>query len=204
MSEPDSLLPRRADAVRNRARIIAAAEAEFREHGLDAGIPEIAARAGVGKGTIYRNFESKDELLAAVIATRMEEFDRAIVVAQDESDPERALRQLLGDAAARTSAVTLPVGIAWPMEHPRLDEVRRRVTRHMGELFSAGQAAGGIRPEATVKELFILFGGTLRALKADEEQDPEVWRRHANLVLDAFRQAGGPQEPPAGGGRPGV
>lgn len=179
--------PRRADALRNRERILAAAEAEFAEHGLDAGIPEIAARAEVGKGTIYRNFESKDDLIAAIVARRMEEFDRTIIAAIDQPDPFEALRDVLLDAATRTSGLALPVGISWPLDRPELNEARERVKAHLGELFEAAREKGRIRVDARPEELLLLFSGVCRALKAHDETDPAVWRRHADLALDAFR-----------------
>src|SRR3954453_7083355 len=64
-------LPRRADARRNRERVLAAAVAVFAEKGMDAGVPEIPARAGVGKATVYRSFPSKQHLVAAVAAERL-------------------------------------------------------------------------------------------------------------------------------------
>ena len=60
-------MPRRADAVRNRERVVAAAAAVFAERGVEAGVPDIAARAGVGKATVYRSFPTKEHLIAAVV-----------------------------------------------------------------------------------------------------------------------------------------
>ena len=65
----------RADAVRNRERVIAAAAEVFREKGDAAVVPEIAARAGVGKGTVYRCFPTKDHLVAAVATQRVRWFE---------------------------------------------------------------------------------------------------------------------------------
>ena len=59
-------LPKRADAVRNRARVIAAAAEVFAERGIEASVPAVAARAGVGKATVYRSFPPKEHLVAAV------------------------------------------------------------------------------------------------------------------------------------------
>src|SRR5215475_7288851 len=65
--------PLRADAERNRRRLLDAAESLFRERGLDVGVGEIAERAGVGRGTLFRNFPSKEHLIAAIVVERMQE-----------------------------------------------------------------------------------------------------------------------------------
>ena len=93
--------PRRPDAVRNREKVVAAAEKVFAEQGIDAGIPEVAEEAGVGKGTVYRNFESKDDLVAAILARRLERFDRDVTGALESDDPGAAFRDVLRQAATR-------------------------------------------------------------------------------------------------------
>lgn len=189
MNQRPTETPRRADAVRNRERVIAAAETEFAEHGLDAGIPEIAARAGVGKGTIYRNFETKDDLIAAAVARRMDEFDQILVKAIGRPRPFDALREVLREAATRTSGLAVPVGISWPIDHPLLNAARERVKGHLGELFDAAQERGEVRRDARAEELLTLFAGACRALNAKGVNDPAIWRRHSDLVVDAFRSS---------------
>src|SRR5215210_1139756 len=76
----------RADAIRNRARVVAAAAEVFAEKGEDAVIPEIAARAGVGKGTVYRCFPTKDHLVAAVATERVRWFEREARAAAGAED----------------------------------------------------------------------------------------------------------------------
>ena len=69
--------PKRADAVRNRERVVAAAAAVFAERGIEASVPGVAERAGVGKATVYRSFPTKEHLVAAVVADHLAEFERA-------------------------------------------------------------------------------------------------------------------------------
>lgn len=180
-------VPRRADAVRNREKVIGVAEQVFAEQGIEAGIPEIAERAGVGKGTIYRNFETKDDLVAAVLTRRLLRLDGEILEALELPDPGQAIREVLGNSAARTSALSFPPGIYLPGRHPALDEAKEQVKENLGELFSAAQSAGQIRAGRTIEELFVIFGGTCRLLADSGETDPDVWRHHSNIVLDAFR-----------------
>jgi AcrR family transcriptional regulator len=179
--------PRRADAIRNREKVIAAAEQVFAEHGFEAGIPEVAERAGVGKGTVYRNFETKDDLVAAILIRRMTRLDEDILEALESEDPETAFRDALQKAAARASDLSFPIGIYWPGESPELDRIKARVKDHMAKLVRKAKRAGAIRKDAKVDELWNLFGGMCRTLADAGEKDPKVWRRHTDLVADAFR-----------------
>lgn len=180
-------VPRRADAVRNREEVIAAAEQVFAEHGIEAGVPEIAEKAGVGKGTVYRNFETKDDLVAAVLIRRMNRFDEDILDALESDDPGAAFGEALRKAATRASDLSFQAGIYWSGSSEELIEVKARVKGHMARLVRKAQKAGAIRKDATVDEVWILFGGICRALGDAGEKDPKVWRRHTDLVVDAFR-----------------
>jgi AcrR family transcriptional regulator len=94
--------PLRADAERNRQRLIESATAIFSERGLEVGVGEIAERAGVGRGTLFRNFPSKEDLIAAVVVERIRESvdrGRALLSAPD---PGEALFSLIDQAAGRS------------------------------------------------------------------------------------------------------
>lgn len=85
----------RADARANRRRLIAAAHELFRERGLDTEMKEIADRAGLGVGTIYRNFPTKDDLVAAIISEAIAEMQRSIDEAVAMDDPVQAIGYFL-------------------------------------------------------------------------------------------------------------
>ena len=97
------------------------------------------------------------------------------------------MREVLKSAAARTSAISFPPGIYVAGRHAELDAVKSRVKRNLARLFKAAQQAGEVRQDAKVDELFVLFGGTCRALAESGQKNPKVWHRHADLVVDAFR-----------------
>ena len=99
-SPPSAL---RADAARNRARIIAAAADVFAERGLDASTAEIAHRAGVGEATLFRRFPTKDDLIDAIIETRMEEVAALADHAAADPDPAAALERFMQDVVRRFS-----------------------------------------------------------------------------------------------------
>ena len=83
-------MPKRADALRNRERVVAAAAEVFAERGIEASVPEVAVRAGVGKATVYRSFPTKEHLVAAVVTGRLAEFEAA--PARCSTSPTRGRR----------------------------------------------------------------------------------------------------------------
>src|SRR4051812_45755623 len=86
---------KRRDAAANAERIIAAAAEVFAERGVDAPIPEIAARAGVGKATVYRNFPTKADLVAAIALDRMARINVAVDRATASPDAWSAFQKLV-------------------------------------------------------------------------------------------------------------
>ena len=99
MSPEDRQL--RADAERNRRRLLAAAQAVFCERGLDVGVAEIAQRAGVGRGTLFRNFPTKDALIAAIVVERMGEAASRGRILVEAQDPGAALFEFMDELAGR-------------------------------------------------------------------------------------------------------
>src|SRR5919204_5397690 len=95
--------PLRADAARNRNRIIEAARLAFAGGGLDVGVEEIARRAGVGKGTLYRRFPTKEALVRAIFEDRLNELERLTTTAARSADPWNAFVSFL-ESAARMQA----------------------------------------------------------------------------------------------------
>src|SRR3954467_6259662 len=91
--------PLRADAARNRTRVLEAARAAFAEAGLEVGVEEIARRAGVGKGTLYRRFPTKEALVRAIFDDILEEVEQISENTEQEPDPRQAFAQYLSEAA---------------------------------------------------------------------------------------------------------
>ncbi|MGA7398068.1 MAG: TetR/AcrR family transcriptional regulator [Solirubrobacterales bacterium] len=184
----DSDVPRRADAVRNRERVIEAAAEVFAEQGIDAGVPEVAERAGVGKGTVYRNFETKDDLVAAVLAMRQADFTAAVQRALEQEDAWQAFRELLLDTVRgkmRTSKLVL--GLRAFDQHEPLKAERAKSLGYLDQLMQKAIKQGTMREDAKPEDVSVLFGGVCRLLNERGEQDPKVWRRHTDQVVDAFR-----------------
>jgi AcrR family transcriptional regulator len=185
--------PRRADAVRNRARVVEAAAAVFAEQGLEASVPEVAARAGVGKATVYRSFPTKEHLVAAVVAERLRRFETRIRAALAADDAWEAFVGLLDElAAVRAGDRLLAGGMTKAIHGPELDAARAALWEAVEALLARARAQGGMRPDAGPEDLRVLWAGVSRILADERETDPAVWRRYAALVAAALRADGVP------------
>ena len=140
----------RADARANRGRLIAAAEAVLRERGLDAEMKEIAERAGLGVGTIYRNFPTKEDLVAAIVGEVIDRIEANIDTAGRIEDPVEAIRHLLRDGFAVTERygdllMTVMQG-KMPVECRSRFQAMHEADR-VGDIIRAGIAAGAFRAD---------------------------------------------------------
>lgn len=173
---------RRADARRNHERIIAAALEVFAERGLDATMTEVAARAKVGKATIYRSYPTKDDLIAAAVRREFEWLEQRILVATQDPNAYAALSALLPDVFERLAGNrVLADMLQQSPAHTKRD------TELFDQLLSAARAQGGIRGDATVTDIRVLVGGCARQLATLEDAPPELWRRYGELTLNALR-----------------
>ncbi|MGK2954354.1 MAG: TetR/AcrR family transcriptional regulator [Solirubrobacterales bacterium] len=186
--EAASEAPRRADAIRNRERVVKAAEEVFGENGIEAGIPEIAEKAGVGKGTVYRNFETKEDLVAAVLATRLARFNDLTVEAIDQNDSWEAFSDLLhGAIRGKMKDRNFLIGLNHQGKSELLEFERERSKVLLGQLMDKAIQQGRMRKDARAEDVSVLFGGICRVLSEQGQEDPKVWLRHADQVIDAFR-----------------
>lgn len=180
--------PMRADAVRNRERVIAAAAAVFAEHGVEAGVPEIAERAGVGKGTVYRNFPTKEHLIAAIVVMRINAFENDITEALENEDAFEGFRAALARAAtAKVCDHSFADAISTSSELEGMPEARESLIVVLDQLMDKAKKQGRMRPDASATDVRVLFGGGTRLLAADGNTDPEAWQRLGHLVADALK-----------------
>jgi len=181
--------PLRADAARNRAKVVAAAAEVFGQAGIDASIIDVAERAGVGKATIYRSFPSKEHLMCAVACERLARFQRLAQAALRETDAWAAFCELLA-AMAETQASDriLVEALASACELPELTTARQATLAAVGKVMRKAQRQGSMRADATVQDLRILFAGAAHMLNQAGEHDAAVWRRYGSLIAAGLRR----------------
>jgi AcrR family transcriptional regulator len=178
----------RADAVRNAERVLAAATEVLAEKGAEAGVPEIAARAGVGKGTVYRCFPTKEHLIAAVLTERLRWYTEMARAAAERPDAWEAFVDLLKDAAERQAGdCTFSAGLAHESSLPEVARARDTMHDAMDALMARAQDEGRMREGVTSRDVKVLFAGVSQILRADGNRDPATWRRYAELVANALR-----------------
>ncbi len=185
---------RRADAERNRTKVLDAARAAFAEHGADAQMEDVARRAGVGVGTVYRHFPTKQALAAALVD---EHFVHWVAYARellDEPDPWRALVRSFEHCAEtqehdRGYATVLAMVAGQSVAQPPSERMRDEVLATTAQLLARAQAAGAVRPDLVATDLPALYCSVASVVQAGVAD----WRRHLELLLDGLR----PQPPAA-------
>ncbi|UGT61890.1 TetR/AcrR family transcriptional regulator [Nocardia asteroides] len=185
MTAPNRQRRRRVDAQHNSERVLAAAIEVFTEHGLEATIPEVAARAGVGKATVYRSYPTKADLVRELALLHLDWIDELVTAALDtaRTDAYRALEVLLERIATRLAEDRLMVEVLSGVDGIE-DE---RLDNQLEQLLALAHEQGRLRPDATAMDVQVLVAGVARALIELEIGDPAVWRRYARLALSALR-----------------
>lgn len=179
--------PLRADARRNRHKVISAAQAVFSEHGPHARMEEVAEKAGVAVGTLYRHFPNKEALLEALVAERLGQVvEVATDVLHRDVEPweafSRVMRSLTGIAYEdRAFAHVVPLLRA----EGELGEAKRTLGALLKELVYKAQEAGEMRPDVSAGDLPPLFMGMV--LATPQGFSPARQERYVQIILDGLR-----------------
>ncbi|MDH2413981.1 helix-turn-helix domain containing protein [Nocardioides sp. CER19] len=189
----------RADAARNRERIVEAACRLFQEHGLDAPLEDVAREAGVGIATLYRRFPTRGDLTAAVYERIMSDYSATVERAAAQPDPWEGLSALvigLCELQASNAALRDLVTMRGPES---IDPERQSLTQgRLEALVTRAQEAGRLRPDVEVTDLVLVLLGNAEIVKRTAGQGSVAWRRYAALQLEALRSRPDPAAlPPA-------
>jgi AcrR family transcriptional regulator len=176
----------RADAQRNLSRILVAASEAYAELGPDVTVDEIARRAGVGHGTVFRRFPTKDALRAAVITVRLNELLARALELLDRPDAGAAFEEFVW-AAAETSRRDRALYEGMEQCHDFADVSSAKQDLHdtVDELIRRAQREGAIRRGLDSQDVGALVGAAIRATAHSERDD--AWRRYVKVVLDGLR-----------------
>jgi len=185
----------RADARRNRQRLLEAAQTLFRERGLDVGVAEIAEAAGVGRGTLFRNFASKEDLIEAIVAERMYEAAAYGDELLRAADPGEALFDFLAHMVGRQEldrALFQAIDETW-LSKPVIRPAHMAVFGVLEQLLSRAQEAGTVRRDVGAMDLLMMFKGACHAASAYAHAEPAAIERHLDLIRASVRPVpGGP------------
>jgi len=209
MTEPESAgtaAPKlRADARRNRARILDAAERVFADRGASASTEEIARAAEVGAGTLFRHFPTKEELLQAVFVGRMNRLAAeagALARAEDAGAALSAFFRRAVEQADTKNAFAGMLASAGVDVHDATADARRDLRTALGALLAGAQDAGTARRELRVEDVIALLAGASRAVEY-AGRDAHSRERILAVILDGIRPTTPPAALPPPTGEPG-
>ncbi|WP_455361572.1 TetR/AcrR family transcriptional regulator [Streptomyces sp. SYSU K21746] len=180
----------RADALRNRERIVAAARELLVETGADAPLDEIARRAGVGNATVYRHFADRAELVRQVVLSVTERITgQAETALAEEADAFAALRRFVHAAAdERIGALCPMLSEGFDRNHPALLAARDRLEEAVEDLMGEARKQGRLRADVAVGDLMVALSQLSRPLPGTGCLDMDRFvHRHLQLFLDGLQ-----------------
>ena len=181
--------PLRRDAERNRQRILTAAADAFAAGGLAVTMDEIARRAGVGVGTVYRRFPDKELLIEALFEQRIDELVALAEAARDDPDPfaglVRFFETFLAVQAADRGLKEVVLGTA--RGAGRAARARERIGPIVDHLLARACEAGDVRPDVAASDLALIQFMLGAVIDFTHDVAPETWRRILAIVLDGLR-----------------
>ncbi|WP_370666201.1 TetR/AcrR family transcriptional regulator [Streptomyces sp. IBSBF 2507] len=187
----------RVDAERNRDRILAAARRLYAREGLGVSMASVAREAGVGKATLSRRFATREELINAVFADRMDAYASAVTVALDDPDPWHGFTGYLYAICAMQAAdrgfadvltMTFPAAKA-------LEARRARAYNDVLELIARAKATGHLRADFTDRDVPVLLMANAGVVSAAGDAAPDTWRRLVGHMIRSYAAPGAPVPP---------
>jgi AcrR family transcriptional regulator len=173
----------RADAVRNRERVLAAAKIVFSAGGADASLEAVARRAGVGIGTLYRHFPAREDLFEAVYHREVQQLVELAEALQNAPSPVDALRRWLRsnvEFVATKKGMSAALALAVQGSSDLAAFTFDRLTKAVGTLLDRAVAAGEIRPDISPEDLLRALVGMCYM------HDQPGWQKSVTRLLDVF------------------
>jgi AcrR family transcriptional regulator len=166
-----------------------AARSAFAEIGIDVSVEEIAHRAGVGMGTLYRRFPTKDALIDAVFEQHLERIAASAEAGLGRPDAWTAFLDYLTDVVrlqATDCGLSQILGAYLSAEH-LVARARNRLRPLVGQLIEQAQEQGELRPDVVYEDISVLLWTTGRVVDATRDVEPEFWQRYLALAVDGLR-----------------
>jgi len=181
--------PLRADAARNRDRLLTAASEVFAERGLDAPLEEIARRTGVSIGTLYNHFPTREDLFDAIFPARMAVLDDTAAAALVDPDPwsgfvafTEALFALNAENRGLNDALARRVPLS-----PGVVEACHRCFQHIEQLIARAKSGGRLRDDFETADYAALIWAMSQVIRETTGVAPQAWRRTLAFLLDGLR-----------------
>ena len=205
MPEVAADLPtQRADARRNRERVLESARECYARSGLDAQVDEIARGAGVGVGTVYRHFPTKEALSTALAADHFRRLAARARAALEHDDPWEGFSEFMRRAAEQQAGDRALSEVMAAQPDVMREAAMNRADLHeaVAELVARAQAAGKLRADVVPGDVPMLMCGLGRAMRTQSGEPWMSWQRYLAIVLDGLRAPGTTSLPdgPAGCG----
>jgi AcrR family transcriptional regulator len=179
----------RADAAQNRQRIARAAREVFEERGLDAPLDEIAGRAGVGAGTLYRRFPTREDLVEAAFEDELEKWAAIAEEALQCEDPwvgfTTFIERICGAMATDRGFSDLMISRLPTSE--AAESFCQRWTYVLGSVVRRAQDAGAVREDLVVEDVLLFLMANAGVVQVTRCAAPHAWRRLVALLLEACR-----------------
>jgi AcrR family transcriptional regulator len=189
MSAPAGGRPLRRVAEQNRQRLLDAAADVFAEHGLEAGVEEIARTAGVGMGTLYRRFPTKDALISALVHDVLTTMLKLAEEGAERGDGT-GLEYFLEAASAYQAAHRGCLPRLWVAgaEHDLVQEIRRLIDA----MLTDAKRHGRVRADITNADVTIALWAVRGIIETTQGRAPEAWQRHLDVYIAGLRPAADP------------
>jgi len=186
MSAPMGDRPLRPVAEQNRQRLLDAAAEVFAEHGLEAGVEEIARTAGVGMGTLYRRFPTKDALISALVHDVLTSMLKFAGEGAERGDGT-GLEYFLEAASAYQAAHSGCLRRLWNAgtEHDLVQQIRRLIDAMLAD----AKRHGRVRDDITSADVTIALWAVRGIVETTQGRAPEAWQRHLDVYIAGLRPA---------------